>query len=135
MFDIPGFSLLSQDNIVLIVLCLVLIVFDVICGNIKAFKTRTYRSGAGRDGIFHKTALVLIIILGIICHVAQMYVDLGIHAPLLNLICTFIIFTEIMSIVENIAEINPALKDTPLFSLFAFADVDKINPKGGKDND
>lgn len=119
MFDISG--MLSQPQIVLIVLALVMIVFDVVTGIIKAAKTHSFSSGAGRDGIFHKTALVLVIILGLICHIAQLFVDLGIHVPLLDLVCAYVIFNEILSSIENIGVINPQLQGTKIMQLFDFA--------------
>lgn len=119
MFDVS--AMLSQPQIVLIALALVMIVFDVLTGIIKAAKTHSFSSGAGRDGIFHKTALVLVIILGLICHIAQLFVDLGIHVPLLDLVCAYVIFNEILSSIENIGVINPALQGTKVMQLFDFA--------------
>lgn len=119
MFEIE--CLLTPGQMTFIILALTLIVFDVITGLIKGAKTKTLNSATGRDGLFHKTALVLVIMLGLICHVAQLYVDLGIHIPLLDMVCAYVIFNEILSAVENIGVINPQLQTSKIMQLFDFA--------------
>lgn len=119
MFEIE--CLLTPGQLTLIILALVLIVFDVITGLVKGAKTKTLNSSTGRDGLFHKTALVLVILLGLICHVGQLYVDLGIHIPLLDMVCAYVIFNEILSSIENIGVINPQLQGSKIMQLFDFA--------------
>lgn len=114
-------SFLTQGNQAFIVLAFVFMFIDIISGNVKGFVTKKWNSSNGWDGIKKKTALVLFIILGIACHVGQIFVDLGINIPVLDGICGYIIFVEILSSVENICEINPNLKTSKLLSFFDFA--------------
>lgn len=114
-------ALLSPIEIWFVVFTIVFIVFDVICGTLGGFLAKKLSSVKARKGVQHKIALVLAVILGILCHIAQTFIDLGIHIPILILICTYIIFTEIISICENLGEMNPELKSTKFMRLFAFA--------------
>lgn len=130
-------SLLSATEIFFVIFAVAFIVFDVLCGTLTGFLKKQLSSKKSREGVQHKTGLVLVIILGIVCHLAQQFIDLGIHVPLLPLICSYVIFTEIISICENIGELNPALKNTKFMQLFAFAYDGKENfdpePKGEQD--
>lgn len=114
-------SLLSPTEIFFIVFAVVFIVLDVVCGILTGFLKKQLSSKKSREGVQHKTGLVLVVILGIVCHLAQQFIDLGIHVPLLTLVCSYVIFTEIISICENIGELNPGLKTTKFMQLFAFA--------------
>lgn len=114
-------ELLTETEQWLIVFVFLFMVFDVVSGNVKGFVTKKWNSSNGWEGIKKKTGLVLVVILGVLCHLAQHMVDLGVHIPLLTMICAYIIFVEILSCLENAGEINPKLKSTKFMSYFDFA--------------
>lgn len=114
-------SLLTPPECWFIFFTFVFMALDVVAGNIKGFVTKKWNSSNGWEGIKKKTALVLVVILGIVCHLAQSSIDLGIHIPLLVAICTYIMFVEILSVVENVCEIDPKLKNSKFLSFFDFA--------------
>lgn len=101
-----------------VVSALLFVCFDFLTGIIKAIKNKNVSSTIMREGLLHKCAFVLVIILAIMCEAAMTHLDLGITVPLIAPVCVYIILTEIASILENIAEINPELKDSKVFSLF-----------------
>lgn len=101
-----------------VVSALLFVCFDFLTGIIKAIKNKNVSSIIMREGLLHKCAFVLVIILAIMCEAAMTHLDLGITVPLIAPVCVYIILTEIASILENIAEINPELKDSKVFALF-----------------
>lgn len=94
-------------------------VLDIITGTIKGAVTRTLNSTKAREGLAHKGSFVLIIVLAWMCEFFVLHVpDLGFNVPLCIPACVVICLTEVMSIVENLAEINPDLKGSRLLGLF-----------------
>lgn len=93
------------------------IVLDFITGMIKAVATQTFTSTKMRQGLFHKVALLLCMILGFLVDHAQGYLDLGITVPVSAAICVYICLMETTSIIENICKINPEILPDKLASL------------------
>lgn len=114
-------ELLTQMECAWVTAALVFVVLDVVAGNAKGFVTKRWNSSNGWEGIKKKTGLILVIALGIACHVTQMFVDLGFHFPILDFLCGYIIFVEILSVVENVCEIDPRLKTNKFLKFFDFA--------------
>ena len=109
-----------------IIACLVTMVFDGITGFLGAWKSKDIQSTKMREGLFHKGSLVLIIVLAWLCELFIMHVpDLGVSVPLVIPACVLIFSMELVSITENVAEINPELKDSKLLQLFKASKVDE----------
>ena len=62
--------------------------------------------------------LVLVMLLAEIVERGQSWLDMGFAVPLIVPAAAYISITEISSIIENIAELNPELRDSPLLDLF-----------------
>lgn len=117
--DFPQFGL-SEQMMWAIVACLVMMVFDIITGFMAAWKNKDIQSTKMREGLFHKSTLILLIILAWLCELFVMHVpDLGITVPLVIPTCIIIFAMELVSITENVAEINPELKGSKLLKLFS----------------
>ena len=101
------------------------IVLDFITGLIKALATHSFTSTKMREGLFHKVALLLCMILGFLVDHAQGYIDLGITVPVAAAVCVYICLMEITSIIENICKINPEIVPDKLASLFGGLKKDK----------
>lgn len=101
-----------------VVSTLLFVCFDFLTGVIKAVKNKNVSSTVMREGLLHKCAFVLVIVLAIMCEAAMTHLDLGMTLPLVAPVCVYIVLTEIASILENIAEINPELAGSKLFELF-----------------
>lgn len=108
-----------------VVSALLFVCFDFLTGIIKAIVNKNVSSTIMREGLLHKSAFVLVIVLAIMCEAAMEHLDLGIAVPLLAPVCVYIILTEVASILENIAEINPELKCSKMFALFPSAKEEK----------
>lgn len=91
---------------------------DIVTGLIQAIKNKCLQSSIGRDGIFHKSAFALAIVLAVAIEYAMVYIDLGFTIPLVIPCCSLICIIEIISICENICKINPALADNAFMELF-----------------
>ena len=94
------------------------IVLDFVTGLIKAVATKTFTSTKMRQGLFHKVALLLCMILGFLVDHAQGYIDLGITVPVAAAVCVYICLMETTSIIENICKINPQIVPDKLAALF-----------------
>lgn len=111
---------LSEEMMWAIVACLVMMVFDIITGFMAAWKNKNIQSTMMREGLFHKGTLIVLIILAWLCELFVMHVpDLGITVPLVIPSCVIIFAMELVSIIENAAEINPELKGSKLLKLFS----------------
>lgn len=119
-----------ETTLISIIIIAVLIIGDIASGWIAAIATKSIDSTKMRDGLWHKSAYILVIALaGLIEWGASKGVFFGIEIPVLEAVCVYIGVTEITSIIENIALINPELKDTPLLSLFNRSNNTKGNDK------
>lgn len=121
-------------NLYVVIVSLIFIAFDFLTGIIKAIYNKSIDSSIMRDGLIHKTAFVLVMILGALCEIVIGRIDIGITVPLLVPICVYIILTEIASILENIIELNPSLAKSSIFKLFnvEIDDAGKVANKGEK---
>lgn len=82
---------------------------DVFTGILKAVKNKELSSTRAREGIYKKASFILFIAFGYLADYAMEYVDLGFNFPAAATICTLIILTEAISILENLGQINPDL--------------------------
>lgn len=94
------------------------IALDFVTGLVKAVATGTFQSAKMRTGLWHKTSLVLVIILGLLVDYAQIYMDLGVNIPVAGAVCAYISLMEISSVLENVCKINPDLMPDKLVELF-----------------
>ena len=94
------------------------IVLDFVTGLVKAVATHSFTSTKMREGLFHKVALILCMILGGLVDFAKGYLDLGVSVPVAVAICIYICLMEITSIIENVCKINPEIVPDKLAALF-----------------
>lgn len=94
-------------------------VMDVVSGFLGAMKNKSLNSSKMREGLFHKGSLVMVMVLAYLMEIFVVHVpSLGFSVPLFVPTCTIVVCMEIISILENITEINPALKASKLMQLF-----------------
>ena len=103
------------------------IVLDFVTGITKACATRSYSSTVMREGLFHKVALLLVMVLGLLADMAQQYMALGVSVPVGGAICGYIVLMEIGSSLENVCEINPELMPGKLAAIFGVQKKDDAN--------
>lgn len=109
---------MNQPEIACLAVTSILIVLDYLTGIAKAAMAHDIDSGKMREGLWHKSAYILVIALAAIIEHGQRYVDLGFTVPLLIPACVYITLTEVASILENLTEINPELASSPVLNLF-----------------
>ena len=95
------------------------IIMDIASGIAQAVANHTLSSEKMRRGIYHKLGYIMVIALAILCEYATMHLDLGFTAPLITPCVVMISLTEIVSIIENIQNLNPEIGDIGVFQLFA----------------
>ena len=85
------------------------ILFDIITGVIKALYKEGLNSTYLRKGLFHKLAEILTVIGSGLLEYGMNYVDIGIEVPVLNVVAIYICIMELISVIENLSEVNPSL--------------------------
>lgn len=102
---------------ILMLFCLSAIALDVITGIIKSIKNKKFESSKIRKGGLNKICEIIILILGLILKNALPHFKVVLNFDVLFVISSYIFFMEIVSIIENIGEINdklipPKIKNT-----------------------
>ena len=102
---------------ILMLFCLCVIALDVITGIIKAVKNKKFDSSKMRKGGINKICEILVLILGLLLKNALPYFKVTLNFDVLFINSSYIFFMEIVSIIENIGEINenlipPKIKET-----------------------
>ena len=100
------------------IIVLAFIALDIICGIVKGAKAKSLNSTVMREGLYHKIGFILAVVLAAGIEYAMKVFDLGFALPLFVPVCVFIVLTEIVSILENLKEINPELASDTFMRLF-----------------
>lgn len=106
---------------VAIILVFILIVLDIVSGIAAAFVNKTIDSSEMRRGLWHKASYILVILLASALEWAVSVggpdLGIGIDLPIVVPTCIYLGLTEISSIGENLAQIDPSLRSAPVFSV------------------
>ena len=106
-------------NITWVFFVLIFIGLDVITGICKAASKHDIDSGKMRTGFWHKLGLIMALVVAALADAAlNSGVDIGISVPIFSAACGYICIMELVSILENIVEINPELAGSKLLKLF-----------------
>lgn len=109
---------MQQTELAALIIVAALIVMDYMAGLAKAFHAHDVSSVKMREGLWHKGSYIGVMALAELIEHAQPYLDLGFTVPLVIPAAAYISITEITSIIENLGELNPELKNSPLIDLF-----------------
>lgn len=100
----------TDMEITAMLLTLIAMVLDVITGLVAAAYEHKISSSEMRKGFFRKSAIGLMIIIFGFAEVAVKNVSgLDFNGMTVDVACTFVIFMEVVSCLENIKIINPDL--------------------------
>ena len=101
------------------------ILMDVVTGLAKAFATNSYNSTTMRTGLWHKFAIIAVVILAYAMEAATGLMDFsvvgwepGSTLPVVTVVATYIVLMEAGSSAENIVEINPELAGKGMWRYF-----------------
>lgn len=100
----------------------ILIVLDIISGLMKASELKEMSSTKLREGLYHKATYLVILALATVLQIASGQVDIGYNIPLVAPISVYIVGTEVVSILENLAAVNPELRDSKVMHLLDKSD-------------
>lgn len=91
---------------------------DYVTGVAKAIMQNNLSSKKMREGLGHKFAYIILVLVAWFIDEVSSHVDLGLPMPVF--ICTVggICLIELTSILENITAINPELADAPFMRIF-----------------
>ena len=92
-----------------IILCVIMIGFDVVTGWLKAIKKSKFKSTVMKKGLLSKVTEMLILVLMYVLEYYLPQININIGIPIVALVGVYIIIMELSSVIENIGTINPAL--------------------------
>lgn len=97
----------------------VAILLDVITGISQAVFNKVLSSEKMRNGVYHKLSYVFAVALALFVEYTVDHLDIGYTLPLFVPVCTYIVLTEIVSIIENMGKLNPELTGSGIFKLLS----------------
>lgn len=109
----------------------IFILLDVLSGLLKACMLGKLSSSKMREGLMHKFAYIIILVLSYMIELGQPYTGVKIDFPLITTVVAFIIVSEIMSVFENCCEMNPELRESHIAKFFDLTDKennDNVKP-------
>lgn len=74
-------------------------------------KQKDINSTKLREGLFHKISEIMALVLANLLEYVEGYLSLGIEIPLMSAVAVYLCLTELVSILENLGEVNPTLKN------------------------
>ena len=87
----------------------IFIVFDILTGLITAAYHKNINSTKLRMGLYHKMSEILTVIGATALEYGMQYINLNIDIPIVKGVVTYICIMELISIMENLGELNPQL--------------------------
>lgn len=118
-------------NIMPLIVSAVFISFDVLTGWLKALITATANSSIMRTGLMRKVGELTAVLFGYACEYCLPLIGIEASIPFASAISTYIVITEIASVIENICAINPNLREA-LSKVFAEEKLWPEEKKEGK---
>lgn len=116
---IPGVIELTEPEMWAIFAALIMMLMDIISGFVGAVIRNDVQSVKMREGLGHKALLVIVIFMAVLIQIFSLHIgDMGWSVPLILPCCVYIIVMELASVLENVCDAYPALRDTPLMKLF-----------------
>lgn len=103
--------------------CTIAVIFfisiDYVTGVAKAIIRDNLSSQKMREGLGHKFAYLMLVLVAWFIDEVNRHIDLGL--PMSVFVCTVggVCLIELTSILENVTEINPELKNAPFMQIFA----------------
>lgn len=94
------------------------IVADIVFGFAAAVKNKCVESEKMREGLWHKSGFVGIVLVSMLCEYGCTYLDLGFDVPLTIPVCCFVCWTELVSIYENLCKLSPELANSKIAERF-----------------
>ena len=114
----------TDPDIWALIAVLFFVTTDYITGIVKAIMANNLSSKKMREGLGHKFAYLVLIVVAYMIDTIGAHVDLGLPVHVYLITVGGICLIELTSIIENITEINPELKDVPFMQIFSTTNTD-----------
>lgn len=115
----PPVVFLTEAQSWAIALACVMMVADIVVGFISAAINEELSSTKMRNGLLHKVLMLVLIFVCLAIEVGISHsVALPYDIPTCEVVCGYIVIMELISVLENIANGYPELRDSALFRLF-----------------
>lgn len=114
----------NDPDIWALIAVLFFVVTDYTTGIVKAIVAGNLSSKKMREGLGHKFTYLVLIVVAYMIDVVDIHVDLGLPVHVFLITVGGICLIELTSIIENITQINPELKDVPFMRIFNTTDTD-----------
>ena len=124
---------ITNDTIWYSIALVAFIFTDYITGVVNAAMHSRLNSSKMREGLGHKFAYCVLIFISYIIDAIQLNSSLNLPFQLFPIVSLGIIAIELTSIIENVCEINPELKDAKFMEVFE--KNNKNNEKKEEKND
>jgi len=82
---------------------------DIITGVLQAIYNKDINSTKLRQGLFHKLSEVLALVFSWGVEFACTYIELDVDVPVFKTVAIYICVMELVSIIENLCNMNPSL--------------------------
>lgn len=97
-----------MTNVYIIGITCAFMLADIVSGFLKAWRAHDVKSQALRNGLFHKAAFLGIIgVAQLVELAADKIPEIELNLPITSAICAYIVLTELVSILENLRDVNP----------------------------
>lgn len=113
----------DNPNVWALVAVLFFVVTDYITGVVKAVMAGNLSSRSMRTGLGHKFAYLALILVAYMVDTISVHIDLGLPVHVYLITVGGICLIELTSILENITQINPELKNAPFMQIFSLTDT------------
>lgn len=100
-----------------IIVALVFNGVDVVTGVLSGVKQKDLKSAKLRDGLFKKVGFIVCYVLAFLLDVYGVEVGVSLGFKALPVIISYVILTEIVSILENVHRLNPDIVPEKILSL------------------
>ena len=120
----------TDPDIWALIAVLFFVATDYITGTVKAIMAGNLSSKRMREGLGHKFAYLVLILVAYMIDTIGAHVDLGLPVHVYLITIGGICLIELTSIIENITEINPELKDVPFLQIFSTTNTDTDHKHG-----
>ena len=108
---------------------------DYITGVVNAAMHSRLNSSKMREGLGHKFAYCVLIFIAYIIDAIQLNSSLNLPFELFPVVSLGIIAIELTSIIENVCEINPELRDAKFMDVFEKNNTNKTEKKEEKNDE
>ena len=108
-----------------IAIALIFNAIDLVSGFLCGIKVRGLDSSKLRDGLFKKVGFIVCYTVAFILDSYGGFLGLPADIPFVIMICSYVVLTELVSIVENVHTLNPDILPEKLMDIFKIGKGEK----------